>query len=318
MAFLPNLLFPDDISYGSSGGAGFKTTVVQMGSGHETRIPRWEYPLHQFNVAYGVKTQEQVAAVKAVYLAAQGANLGFRFKDFSDFSTGQHDVGTPSDTDVVIGVGDASKTTFQLIKKYTANGYETIRTITKPVAGTVVIAVNGTPVATGWTVNVTTGVVTFTTAPGAAASITAGFEFDVPVRFGEDADRLLSASIDDFSNRSISSITLVEVKESLIVYDPFPYGGSQELSFSADIALSYGVARLWVMEPTASGKSVILPDPASLPTGNLHFAILNVSGSLSFTVKTHLGATVATVAAGNGVESYLSVDGSGNKVWYLR
>jgi uncharacterized protein (TIGR02217 family) len=51
--------------------------------------------------------------------------------------------------------------------------------------------------------------VTFVVAPAAGAVVTAGFEFDVPVRF--DTDRI-SASLAGFAAGEIPSIPVVEVR----------------------------------------------------------------------------------------------------------
>jgi uncharacterized protein (TIGR02217 family) len=61
----------------------------------------------------------------------------------------------------------------------------------------------------GWSVSTTTGVVNFTTAPATGIAITAGFEFDVPVRFDTDA---LDVTLDLERLGSITSIPLVEIR----------------------------------------------------------------------------------------------------------
>ena len=112
--------------------------------------------------------------------------------------------------DQPLGTGDGALTTFQLIKRYpdAVSAYD--RAIKWPVAGTLVVAVNGVLKASGVAVNRGTGVVTLTPAPAAAAVITAGFQFDVPVRFEED---WLSVSWDTINSRSAGSIQLLEVRD---------------------------------------------------------------------------------------------------------
>jgi uncharacterized protein (TIGR02217 family) len=61
----------------------------------------------------------------------------------------------------------------------------------------------------GWAVDVTTGVVTFETAPEADVVITAGFQFDVPVRFDTDT---LEVNLTSFAAGEIPSIPLVEIR----------------------------------------------------------------------------------------------------------
>jgi len=84
-----------------------------------------------------------------------------------------------------------------------------VRTIAKPVVGSVMIALNGSPQASGWSVDSTTGLVTFATAPGSGVAITAGFEFDVPVRFDTDA---LDVTLGIERLGSITSIPLLEIR----------------------------------------------------------------------------------------------------------
>ena len=62
----------------------------------------------------------------------------------------------------------------------------------------------------GWTLDTTTGVVTFASAPGGGVIIRAGFEFDVPVRFDTD---MLDVTLDIERLGSITSIPLLEIRK---------------------------------------------------------------------------------------------------------
>ena len=75
--------------------------------------------------------------------------------------------------------------------------------------GTVLLARGGVATTSGWTIDSTTGIITFAAAPGAGVSVTAGFEFDVPVRFDTDE---LPVTLDIERLGSITSIPLVEVR----------------------------------------------------------------------------------------------------------
>jgi uncharacterized protein (TIGR02217 family) len=61
----------------------------------------------------------------------------------------------------------------------------------------------------GWALDTTTGMVTFTTAPANGVIIRAGFEFDVPVRFDTDT---LDVTLDIERLGSITSIPLLEIR----------------------------------------------------------------------------------------------------------
>ena len=191
--------FPPDISYGSSGGPEYATDIVASQSGYEQRNVNWEQARARFNVAHGVKTSAQLDTLIAFFRARKGRAFGFRFKDWTDYQA----------TAVLIGTGDGSTTHFQLAKSYSSGAVTESRVVTKPVSGTVQIYENAVLQTTGVTVDMTTGIVNFTTPPGSGVAITASFEFDVPVRF--DTDRL-SARLDAYGVHSWLDIPLVEVR----------------------------------------------------------------------------------------------------------
>jgi uncharacterized protein (TIGR02217 family) len=198
MSFV-EIQFPPDISYGSSGGPVYTTDIVITAGGHEQRNVQWQQARARYNVAHGVKTKTQLAQLITFFRARKGRAHGFRFKDWTDYQL----------INQQIGIGDGVRKTFPLIKTYTSGGVTETRSITKPVAGTISIAVNGTAISSGVSVATTSGVVTFTTAPTNGAVITASCEFDVPVRF--DTDRL-SATLDEYGVHSWLDISLIEVR----------------------------------------------------------------------------------------------------------
>ena len=200
--------FPDNISRGARGGPERRTQIVELASGAEERNASWANSRRRYDVAYGIRRADDLAAVVAFFEARNGRLHGFRFKDWADFKSCPPSQ-TPEATDQPIGTGNGSTTEFQLAKRYTSGAQSWSRAITKPVAGTLTIALNGTPQASGWSVSTTTGLITFTTAPAAGAAITAGFEFDVPVRFDTD---VLDVTLDLERLGSITSIPLVELR----------------------------------------------------------------------------------------------------------
>lgn len=318
MLFHESPRFPEGISYGSRGGPGFNTAITRLDSGSEHRVARWEEGLWSGNAAYGVKTWDDMSDLISFYRARMGSAYGFRYKDFSDFTSGNNHRDAPTATDCQIGTGDSALVAFQLQKKYVSGATTVFRVVSKPVTGTVLIAVNGTPTVSGWAVDTTTGVVTFGVAPGTGDVITAGFEFDVPGRFGEEADRVLSVSIDNFDSTSVPDIPIIEVKDTTPA-DPQGvwYGGACEHTLYQDEVLSLGTGRVQVIDAMAAGLKVRLPDPVNFPTGATHFYIVN-QGANSFEVSSIDGATTyVTLASGECTEAFLSVDGTGVKVWYV-
>lgn len=200
--------FPDNISRGARGGPERRTQIVEMASGDEERNGSWADSRRRYDASYGIRKADDLAAVTAFFEARRGRLYGFRWKDWADYKSGLPSAIVTA-VDQSIGTGMGAATTFQLVKRYTSGAQSWTRTITKPVAGTVALALNGVSQITGWTVNTSTGVVTFTAAPAPGIAITAGFEFDVPVRFDTDA---LDVTLDFERLGSITSIPLIEVR----------------------------------------------------------------------------------------------------------
>ena len=312
--------FPDDIAYGSSGGPGFNTNVIVTDSGAEERVTRWSEARHRYNVAYGIRTLDQLNIVKAFYLKRNGIAIGFRYKDWQEFTSAVNGRDAHTNSDINIGTGDASDTTFQLVKKYTDAVVTRTRTITKPVSGTVLIAVDGVSQTDGadFTVNTTTGLVTFTTVPGAGKSVTAGYEFDVPVRFGEEVDALLSINYESFQQGAISDIPLIELINEEPVDDEFYFGGAAiSKTVGADITLTQINGRVQQLDPTGPGFKVFLPDETNLKLGGPYFYIQNPDLSFSLLLRTSADVAVATIAADSNVVVILGLNASSVKTWFV-
>lgn len=167
---------PETISYGVSGGVGFKTDIVENFAGFEQRNISWSQIKGRWTISYNTRNKSDLGILNDFFIARRGKAYGFRFKDWSDYQA----------INQSIGVGNGTTTTFQLIKIYGDVASSYIRDIKKPVSGTVKIYFNGTLQVSGYTVSHTTGIITFATAPTSGVVITADFEFDVPVRFDTD------------------------------------------------------------------------------------------------------------------------------------
>ena len=200
--------FPDTISRGARGGPERRTQIVELASGNEERNASWANSRRRYDVSYGIRRADDLAAVVAFFEARNGRLYGFRFKDWADHRSCLPSQ-APSPMDQQIGTGDGVTTIFQLTKRYASGGQSWSRAITKPVAGTVQIALNALPQPGGWSADHKTGLVSFDTAPSSDIAITAGFEFDVPVRFDSDA---LDVTLDIERLGSITSIPLLEIR----------------------------------------------------------------------------------------------------------
>ena len=203
MSAFHDVRLPARLAFGSTGGVERRTEVVAMASGHERRSTPWMHGRRRWLIGGGVRTLDDLAELTAFFEARRGRLHAFRFKDFADGKSCQPSRAA-AETDQVIGTGDGARTTFQLAKAY--GDYR--REISKPVAGTVVVAVAGAPV-TPAAVDHGTGVVTLASAPAAGAAVTAGFSFDVPVRF--DTDRL-EVTLESFGAGRLVAAPLVEVR----------------------------------------------------------------------------------------------------------
>jgi len=200
--------FPTAIAFHSTGGPERRTEIVTLGSGFEERNAVWANSRRRYDAGTGVKTLDDLASVIAFFEARLGRLTGFRFRDFADFKSCAPGANV-SPTDQPIGTGDGATTTFQLAKTYPSGPANWIRKIAKPVDGTLRVAVAGVEQMSGIAIDTTTGLVTFDSAPASGAAITAGYEFDTPVRFDTDA---LSINLASFAAGEIPSIPIVEVR----------------------------------------------------------------------------------------------------------
>ena len=162
-------VFPFDISYNSVGSTRFATDVIVVDSGDDQRVQRWAQPLMEYDVAYGVRTMEQLMALVTFFRAMRGRFYAFNYRDNVDYTssvpTAYESRAAPpiSCNDQIIGTGDGVTYAFQLTKTYATLSQTQVRPINRPEPGTVSIGVNGAAV-TNWAVDTNTGVVTFNSA----------------------------------------------------------------------------------------------------------------------------------------------------------
>lgn len=201
----------EDVERGAQGGPGFKTTITQLSSGFEFRNIDWEKARGRWDISYGLDDKVTHEAVLAFFYARFGRAHTFRFKDWTDFVIGVDATDTPQ----AIGTGDGAQTQFQASRLYTSGAFSYTRPITKLVSGTVRVFLDGVEQFADFTLDLITGVVTFTAgAPGGGVVVGLINEFHAHVRF--DIDQLdLRAFFD--GNYSLPEIPLLEVRETLVV-----------------------------------------------------------------------------------------------------
>lgn len=201
------VLFPLDIALKSAGGPERRTEIVSFGSGREERNARWAHSRRRYDAGYGITTLDALRSAVAFFEERRGRLYGFRWRDRLDQTSGLSGI---SPLDQGIGTGDGARRVFQLTKTYGSSFAPYQRLIDKPVDGSVRVAVNGSELLpAAFTCDATTGLVTFTAAPATGAAITAGFRFDVPVRFDTD---YLEVDLSAFAAGAIPKIPLVEIR----------------------------------------------------------------------------------------------------------
>ncbi len=209
MAF-HDIRFPASLSLGAIGGPERRTEIVTLANGFEERNTPWEHSRRHYDAGLGLRSPDDLEALLAFFEARRGQLHAFRWKDWADWRSCKPSAAIDP-LDQRIGVGDGENREFRLSKRYLSGEAEYHRPILKPVFGTVKVALAGDPKVEGleFSVDHATGTVTFTDAPDIGTIISAGFEFDVPVRF--DTDRI-QISMASFQAGEVPNVPVIEVR----------------------------------------------------------------------------------------------------------
>lgn len=186
MSGFHEIRLPLAVSLGAVGGPERLTEIVRLASGAESRNARWSGSRRRWEIGGASLRADAAHALIAFFEARRGRLHGFRFRDPLDWKSCAPGSAI-SATDQAIGTGDGATAGFQLVKHYASGAESYTRAIGKPVDGSVAVACDGEEV-DAFSVDAVTGIVTLDEAPMEGVAVTAGFEFDTPVRF--DADRL--------------------------------------------------------------------------------------------------------------------------------
>jgi len=204
MEAFADVRFPIALGRETSVAPEFSTAIVTTANGVEQRNADWADARLRFDAGPGIRDETELGALIAFFRARRGAAVAFRFEDpFDNSSNGM--TGEPEPTDQAIGMGDGDRTDFALVKDYDGQ----TRRITRPVSESVSVAIDGVAQAGGWLLG-EKGVLSFEEPPPTGAAVTAGFRFDVPVRFAEDRLELNRAT---FLAGDVPSVPLIEVRE---------------------------------------------------------------------------------------------------------
>lgn len=202
--------FPANLSFGSVGGPERRTEVVALTNGHEERNTPWAQSRHRYDAGISLRSLDDVAVLIAFFEARRGQLYGFRWKDWSDFKSCAPSA-QPGFRDQRIGLADGITREFQLSKTYASGGHSYVRPITKPVEGTVLLGVSNDEQVLGvdFELELDRGIIRFSEPPDAGEVITAGFEFDVPVRFDTDA---IQTSVASFQAGEVPNVPVLEIR----------------------------------------------------------------------------------------------------------
>ncbi|MBX3581306.1 MAG: DUF2460 domain-containing protein [Rhizobiaceae bacterium] len=203
--------FPPGVAFGATGGPERRNEIVSLTSGREKRNARFSQSRRHFDAGTGVRSISDLHDVIAFFEARRGSLHAFRFRDPFDMKSCRPDQPI-SAMDQMLGEGDGVRTRFALIKTYGEGDDAYQRLITRPSIETLRIAVAGEEKGSpeDWSFDFETGEVVFQagSVPGEGEAVSAGYEFDVPVRF--DTERL-AVSLTAFRAGQIPSIPLIEV-----------------------------------------------------------------------------------------------------------
>lgn len=202
--------FPANLSFGSVGGPERRTEVVALTNGFEERNTPWAQSRRRYDAGVSLRSLDDIAVLIAFFEARRGQLYGFRWKDWSDFKSCAPS-GTPGFRDQEIAVADGVRRVFGLSKSYRSGGHVYVRPVAKPVEGSVLVGITGDEQVLGvdFELDVTTGEVRFAEPPDAGEVITAGFEFDVPVRFDTD---MIQTSVASFHAGEVPEVPVVEIR----------------------------------------------------------------------------------------------------------
>src|SRR5690606_26333794 len=210
-----NVTFPEGIAIGSTMGPSYRTLVVTGGNGAEYRSARQDRPLQRYDVIRAVEEPETIQELLTFFHARKGMAYSFKLWDPYDHSTDSDHLTAPvaADTLTTLGTGNASETQFQLWKVFADGSGNSSKPITKPLSGSVVVKLDAAEQTEGsdYTVDYTTGIVTFATAPGVGVAVTGGCQYYHHVRFETDWLRIEG----DNHLASIRSIPMIEVRDAI-------------------------------------------------------------------------------------------------------
>ena len=308
-----DVTYPLEVAYGATSGIAHNTVVISLDSWQEQRIVRNNSFRKVFDARTGINTRDNAMVLRNFVAARRGDAHSFKVFDHIDNTTAVNGRDAPTNLDQSLGTGDGATVDFQLHKRYGDDNYGVYWNITKPDDGSVVVALDGANQTSGWSVDLTTGIITFDTAPLADVAVTAGCRYHVPCRFGSDVSEALEHELADVDITEVGSIPIIEDPLTANVADEYDYGGAQEVSLATTTVMNL-LTRFTYLSGSNAGNAK-LPPVAALEPGGPYLAFYNATGG-TVTVVDDSDTTVGTIADATTATLWLALI-SGVKTWTL-
>lgn len=314
MAFY-DMELPEGIEYGSVTGVGFGTHVQQVGS-HTVRVAGFAQPVHRFQPIKVLQTREQAYALKAFAIGARGSLHSWKLADIIDNTSASDGVSAPTSADQILGTGDGNRTVFQLVKGYRVGlPGEYYRTISLPVSGSIVVAVNG--VTTTAFVSSGDGRIALNVAAPSGHVVTAGFRFRVPAFFEKSVDDFVRLIPSAFARWEIPDLSCREAPNEVEYPERWDAGGCKirTVTDGTDlIAFNDGVVQRYV---AVSGTVNAYFPVATYHPGGTPVFVISVAVGLAGTVQPRddVGNTVGSALSAGQSREYALAKNGNNYNW---
>lgn len=310
---------PEEFSVGSTFGPGFDVRQIELQDSKAkfSRIVSPPAGLRRYDLKRGISGIEQLYELYNFFIARGGSANDFRLKDWLDYATtsiGNTLAGVSTgflDEDLVY----VTDTTYQMVKRYTSGAQTILRTILKPVDGTIRIGDGSSEVLSGFSINYETGLVTYSSAP--SGTPTWGGEFDVVVGFTQETGRHLEVSIQALNVGALDSITCTESPNPTAIPQDRPPGGGFNHSDMGDADVTWSPLNglCQTFSPSTPNLNIHLPNIAEMPLGGPHGIFINDGGE-TLTVKDAAAADVLSPFATNSsFQLWVILDASSQKTW---
>ena len=201
--------FPANLSFGSVGGPERRTEVVTLANGFEERNTPWAHSRRRYDAGLGMRSLDDIETLIAFLRGAARAVARLPLEGLVGLQElrALARAGFPRLRD---RAGDGQTRDFPIVKLY-RSGDQLCAPDRQAGRGQRAGRGRWQRLVAGahFEADATTGTITFTDAPAPGAEVSAGFEFDVPVRFDTDS---IQTSVASFKAGDAPSVPVVEIR----------------------------------------------------------------------------------------------------------